>query len=329
MALSVSVAATGEHNMLIFSPSNPKHSSFQYLAWCILLLTIFSTRFCGSVPCMLRAPGWVLFAMTLTRATKTIHCCNLEDLAFSLQTRLITERCVSPDDLASAGQWMQPEHFTGVTQERSLMGICGWPLCPKDLPKERRPKYRYYLCWWHLTCRWGTGVLHDDTALLEYCCESCYRESVFFLRQLSHESVQFRTPNLAKKPVFLSPPSSLPHSLPSADQQQVLQMVQERCLDVESRPEQPRGDNAHPLIVQQPNPHQTKTAALPVLDIQIREKNTEAGKDGTTDFTLSHFQQIEGYQYGKYQPQTEKSVRSKTMAHGVEGTNDLYQSNNN
>lgn len=47
------------------SAVRPKHWSFQYVCWYIFDLTIFSTKFCGFVPCMLFADGSVRFAISL------------------------------------------------------------------------------------------------------------------------------------------------------------------------------------------------------------------------------------------------------------------------
>lgn len=69
---------------------------------------------------------------------------SMADHVFNIQTELITERSVSSSVLRSAGQWLQPQHYASVTEERSEMGVCGWPLCAATLSKDtNRPRYRY------------------------------------------------------------------------------------------------------------------------------------------------------------------------------------------
>lgn len=130
---------------LFSTPVSPKHSSFQYLDSQIRVRMIFSTRYCGFVPCMLFASLTVLFAMTCyiqqhscyyyyyycrenqtrsCRPAETRRTAALQIARYSMKSALITRQNPSPPTLRSARSY-EIGSCLGFSQWIKLPGVNG------------------------------------------------------------------------------------------------------------------------------------------------------------------------------------------------------------
>lgn len=92
-------------------------------------------------------------------------------------------------------------HMEDVFVERSILKICGWPLCENELTNIPKQQYKISL---------SSGKVFDITERKMFCGPNCYRSAIYLKEQLLTSPLWMRLD--ADKPEFklLSLPSPKP-----------------------------------------------------------------------------------------------------------------------
>ncbi|KAI0981603.1 hypothetical protein GJ496_011695 [Pomphorhynchus laevis] len=101
-----------------------------------------------------------------------------------LSLKLIYDSSIQEDNLREAGILINRDHYDGVTEERSINKLCGYPLCLKRLKtltiQEQRQKFSI--------CR-KQNALYKIDRRRNFCSGICFAASEFFRKQLSDSSI--------------------------------------------------------------------------------------------------------------------------------------------
>ena len=99
-------------------------------------------------------------------------------------TSLMVDRTVDGLDFEESIAWFQPKHAEDVVEERTTEGLCGYPLCSKDLPaynpvtkqlKNANAKYRI---------DYKEKKIYEIEKSIYYCCVDCLEKCEIWMRQL-------------------------------------------------------------------------------------------------------------------------------------------------
>ncbi|XP_074191234.1 putative RNA polymerase II subunit B1 CTD phosphatase RPAP2 isoform X3 [Rhinolophus sinicus] len=81
------------------------------------------------------------------------------------------------------GKFITPAHYSDVVDERSIIKLCGYPLCQKKLGIVPKQKYKIST---------KTNKVYDITERKCFCSNFCYRASKFFAAQIPKTPVWIR-----------------------------------------------------------------------------------------------------------------------------------------
>ncbi|KAH9640584.1 hypothetical protein HF086_000528 [Spodoptera exigua] len=76
-------------------------------------------------------------------------------------------------------------HFEDIFEERSIIHLCGYPICPKTLSKKDIPKQKYRISL-------KTNKVYDITARKNFCSNTCYNAAMFVKKQMLTSPLWFR-----------------------------------------------------------------------------------------------------------------------------------------
>ncbi|XP_022822199.1 putative RNA polymerase II subunit B1 CTD phosphatase RPAP2 [Spodoptera litura] len=76
-------------------------------------------------------------------------------------------------------------HFEDIFEERSIIHLCGYPLCPKTLSKKDIPKQKYRISL-------KTNKVYDITARKNFCSNTCYNAALYVKKQMLTSPLWFR-----------------------------------------------------------------------------------------------------------------------------------------
>ncbi|CAH1643754.1 unnamed protein product [Spodoptera littoralis] len=76
-------------------------------------------------------------------------------------------------------------HFEDIFEERSIIHLCGYPLCPKTLSKKDIPKQKYRISL-------KTNKVYDITARKNFCSNACYNAALYVKKQMLTSPLWFR-----------------------------------------------------------------------------------------------------------------------------------------
>uniref|UniRef100_A0A8C0U7M6 RNA polymerase II subunit B1 CTD phosphatase RPAP2 homolog n=1 Tax=Cyanistes caeruleus TaxID=156563 RepID=A0A8C0U7M6_CYACU len=110
---------------------------------------------------------------------KKIEC---EKKALSIVEQLLEED-ITEEFLLNCGKCITPSHYKDVVDERSIIKLCGYPLCQNKL--ENVPKQKYKIST-------KTNRVYDITERKCFCSNFCYRASKYFEAQISKSPVWMR-----------------------------------------------------------------------------------------------------------------------------------------
>ncbi|KAJ7332507.1 hypothetical protein JRQ81_014687 [Phrynocephalus forsythii] len=110
---------------------------------------------------------------------KKIEC---ERKALRVVERLL-EESISEDFLLDCGKLITPAHYKDVVEERSIIKLCGYPICQNKL--QNVPKQKYQIST-------KTNKVYDITERKCFCSNFCYRASKYFENQISQSPVWLR-----------------------------------------------------------------------------------------------------------------------------------------
>ncbi|KAJ2833921.1 hypothetical protein J3B01_004189 [Coemansia erecta] len=91
-------------------------------------------------------------------------------------------RPVKENVLEQAARYLTPSEYDDVVEERSLSGLCGYPLCDRP-PQKIEQRY-------HISR--ARKKVFDMTELKQYCGGSCMVGSRFYRHQLSEDAIYMR-----------------------------------------------------------------------------------------------------------------------------------------
>lgn len=76
-------------------------------------------------------------------------------------------------------------HFEDVFEERSIIQLCGYPICQKTLSVKEIPKQKYRISL-------KTNKVYDITARKNFCSNTCYNAAMFVKKQMLTSPLWFR-----------------------------------------------------------------------------------------------------------------------------------------
>ncbi|XP_074452591.1 putative RNA polymerase II subunit B1 CTD phosphatase RPAP2 isoform X2 [Larus michahellis] len=107
---------------------------------------------------------------------------EFEKKALYIVEQLLEEN-ITEDFLLNSGKFITPSHYKDVVDERSIIKLCGYPLCQNKLENVPKQKYRIST---------KTNRVYDITERKCFCSNFCYRASKYFEAQISKSPVWMR-----------------------------------------------------------------------------------------------------------------------------------------
>lgn len=107
---------------------------------------------------------------------------EFERKALRIVEQLLEEN-ITEEFLKECGLFITPAHYSDVVDERSIVKLCGYPLCQKKLGVIPKQRYRIST---------KTNKVYDITERKSFCSNFCYRASKFFETQIPRTPVWVR-----------------------------------------------------------------------------------------------------------------------------------------
>ncbi|NXI94551.1 RPAP2 phosphatase, partial [Psophia crepitans] len=105
-----------------------------------------------------------------------------EKKALHIVEQLLEEN-ITEEFFLSSGKFITPSHYKDIVDERSIIKLCGYPLCQNKLENVPKQKYRIST---------KTNRVYDITERKCFCSNFCYRASKYFEAQISKSPVWMR-----------------------------------------------------------------------------------------------------------------------------------------
>ncbi|KAG8511073.1 putative RNA polymerase II subunit B1 CTD phosphatase RPAP2, partial [Galemys pyrenaicus] len=107
---------------------------------------------------------------------------EFERKALHIVEQLLEEN-ITEEFLRECGKFITPAHYSDVVDERSIIKLCGYPLCQKKLGIIPKQKYKIST---------KTNKVYDITERKCFCSNFCYKASKFFEAQIPKTPVWVR-----------------------------------------------------------------------------------------------------------------------------------------
>ncbi|XP_023613421.1 putative RNA polymerase II subunit B1 CTD phosphatase RPAP2 isoform X4 [Myotis lucifugus] len=107
---------------------------------------------------------------------------EFERKALHIVEQLLEEN-ITEEFLKECGKCITPAHYSDVVDERSIIKLCGYPLCHKKLGIVPKQKYKIST---------KTNKVYDITERKCFCSNFCYKASKFFEAQIPKTPVWVR-----------------------------------------------------------------------------------------------------------------------------------------
>uniref|UniRef100_A0A8B9W4W0 RNA polymerase II subunit B1 CTD phosphatase RPAP2 homolog n=1 Tax=Bos mutus grunniens TaxID=30521 RepID=A0A8B9W4W0_BOSMU len=107
---------------------------------------------------------------------------EFERKALHIVEQLLEEN-ISEEFLRECGKFITPAHYSDVVDERSIIKLCGYPLCQNKLGIVPKQKYKIST---------KTNKVYDITERKCFCSNFCYKASKFFEAQIPKSPVWIR-----------------------------------------------------------------------------------------------------------------------------------------
>ncbi|XP_037357294.1 putative RNA polymerase II subunit B1 CTD phosphatase RPAP2 [Talpa occidentalis] len=107
---------------------------------------------------------------------------EFERKALHIVEQLLEEN-ITEEFLRECGKFITPAHYSDVVDERSIIKLCGYPLCQKKLGIVPKQKYKIST---------KTNKVYDITERKCFCSNFCYKASKFFEAQIPETPVWVR-----------------------------------------------------------------------------------------------------------------------------------------
>nr|XP_020662810.1 putative RNA polymerase II subunit B1 CTD phosphatase RPAP2 isoform X3 [Pogona vitticeps] len=95
----------------------------------------------------------------------------------------LLEDGITEDFLLDCGKLITPAHYKDVVEERSIIKLCGYPICQNRLQNVLKQRYQIST---------KTNKVYDITERKCFCSNFCYRASKYFENQISPSPVWLR-----------------------------------------------------------------------------------------------------------------------------------------
>ncbi|NXD78218.1 RPAP2 phosphatase, partial [Halcyon senegalensis] len=139
-----------------------------------------SRRRSGGFRAPLPAPGAFSSPSALEAAMRKKI--EFEKKALRIVEQLLEED-ITEEFLLNSGKFITPSHYKDIVDERSIIKLCGYPLCQKKLDNVPKQKYKIST---------KTNRVYDITERKCFCSNFCYRASKYFEAQISKSPVWMR-----------------------------------------------------------------------------------------------------------------------------------------
>uniref|UniRef100_A0A8B9CBH4 RNA polymerase II subunit B1 CTD phosphatase RPAP2 homolog n=1 Tax=Anser brachyrhynchus TaxID=132585 RepID=A0A8B9CBH4_9AVES len=100
---------------------------------------------------------------------------EFEKKALHIVEQLLEEN-IPEEFLLNSGKSITPSHYKDIVDERSIIKLCGYPICQNKLENVPKQKYRIST---------KTNRVYDITERKCFCSNFCYRASKYFEAQIS------------------------------------------------------------------------------------------------------------------------------------------------
>ncbi|XP_012873806.1 PREDICTED: putative RNA polymerase II subunit B1 CTD phosphatase RPAP2 isoform X1 [Dipodomys ordii] len=107
---------------------------------------------------------------------------EFERKALRIVEQLLEEN-ITEEFLKECGKFITPAHYSDIVDERSIIKLCGYPLCQKKLGTVPKQKYKIST---------KTNKVYDITERKSFCSNFCYKASKIFEAQISNTPVWVR-----------------------------------------------------------------------------------------------------------------------------------------
>uniref|UniRef100_A0A8B9IIR8 RNA polymerase II subunit B1 CTD phosphatase RPAP2 homolog n=1 Tax=Anser cygnoides TaxID=8845 RepID=A0A8B9IIR8_ANSCY len=107
---------------------------------------------------------------------------EFEKKALHIVEQLLEEN-ITEEFLLNSGKSITPSHYKDIVDERSIIKLCGYPICQNKLENVPKQKYRIST---------KTNRVYDITERKCFCSNFCYRASKYFEAQISKSPVWMR-----------------------------------------------------------------------------------------------------------------------------------------
>uniref|UniRef100_A0A2A4K7W0 RNA polymerase II subunit B1 CTD phosphatase RPAP2 homolog n=1 Tax=Heliothis virescens TaxID=7102 RepID=A0A2A4K7W0_HELVI len=97
----------------------------------------------------------------------------------------LLERDVTESFLLQCLPDINQAHFDDIIEERSIIHLCGYPICQKTLSVKDIPKQKYRISL-------KTNKVYDITGRKNFCSNSCYNAAMFVKKQMLTSPLWFR-----------------------------------------------------------------------------------------------------------------------------------------
>ncbi|NXC50965.1 RPAP2 phosphatase, partial [Penelope pileata] len=107
---------------------------------------------------------------------------EFEKKALHIVEQLLEEN-ITEEFLLNSGKLITPSHYKDIVDERSIIKLCGYPICQNKLENVPKQKYRISTI---------TNRVYDITERKCFCSNFCYKASKYFEAQISKSPVWTR-----------------------------------------------------------------------------------------------------------------------------------------
>ncbi|NXI69013.1 RPAP2 phosphatase, partial [Anseranas semipalmata] len=107
---------------------------------------------------------------------------EFEKKALHIVEQLLEEN-ITEEFFLNSGKCITPSHYKDIVDERSIIKLCGYPICQNKLENVPKQKYRIST---------KTNRVYDITERKCFCSNFCYRASKYFEAQISKSPVWMR-----------------------------------------------------------------------------------------------------------------------------------------
>ncbi|KAG7456653.1 hypothetical protein MATL_G00238220 [Megalops atlanticus] len=107
---------------------------------------------------------------------------ELEQKALRIVERLLEDK-VADDFLIDCARFITPANYKDVVEERSIVKLCGYPVCPNKLANVPKQQYKIST---------KTNKVYDITERKCFCSNFCYKASKYFEVQISKTPLWLR-----------------------------------------------------------------------------------------------------------------------------------------